>query len=467
MPPLATSRLRLGRALSGAALELPIERVLGNHWHIRGRTGSMKTVFATSLSMQWLAHSHHLVAVLDLGGDKAWAWQMLERCRQTPTRPCRLFSLDPGHGGCYFDPIKAVTAADSNLSRVASGICFGLNLVYGEGYGKSWFGRVNTATIIEALAGLVVRGLHNPGLHDLARELSRMARRLHPGRDASEALYAVDQLLRYTRLDTHPDPEANLDMRRAFEQGEALYFFLPTIFDPQPARAVAALAAWSIALEAARRTDQGDPVIPTHLFIDEFAQVVGGKSLEDLLTQVRKTGVQIYLLHQSTDQLLTRDHDLASIVRDNCTLKVLFTATNERDLDELQFYSLDVVRPRRGHSIQAHSISTSQQESVEPALSRNQIREVSDTAMQAFFCQQLGDGHHEPEPFEIEPACSKQAHAAWSLKPLRLTGPADDVPPLATGDDPARAARLTELRALLAAKQAELQWRPDSEAGSS
>src|SRR5690606_10054727 len=137
----------------------------------------------------------------------------------------------------------------------STGIARGLNLLYGEGYGKSFWSRLNQAVLHQAMDNLRARGIVLPTFYYVTMELRRMNRQSRASQHVSEAYLAAEQLLRYAVLTEKRSQQISLS--QAIEEGACVMFYLPTALHSAASTAIASLAAWCVFVEASMRFDEG------------------------------------------------------------------------------------------------------------------------------------------------------------------------------------------------------------------
>lgn len=444
----------------------------------RGETGGGKSVLMAALLLQFLlpqmvgrSEVYSPVVVIDLGGDLFMANLLMDECERLG-RTFRWLSLDPRDDSFTFDPLQSCNSLVGSCGRKANFVTAGLNLAYSEGFGTGYFGRLNLSTIREAFVQLEAKGIVAPGLVELGEELSLMAKRNRNSREAAEALYALDQLLDYEVLTRSNHAERLIDIDLALEQSHVLYFFLPTLQETLAARAVGTLAAWSVINAASHRKKRGLPTRTIPLVLDEAAQIAHGQSFQDALVLSRKYGIRKHILYQSEAQLRSaRGTDMSQVVRDNCAIKAFFTTdTNPKgsELADLQGYSEDETVPRRGTSVSGLRTTTSEHESEEPRVKRNQVIRVNQTFGEYFLVFKDGKGHREPIHVMSEFPTSLAKHVELSDRPLpakpqvasdRRTASISSHAPTMTVADSNRDHRHKMLTKLIRTIQQEEKWK--------
>lgn len=461
---MSTRYVAFGRTPDGESIHLEHNALLGINKLIRGKPGSGKTQLLMTVLGQLIAFGLYTIVIIDLGGDPVLFHYLKEQCQRSGTT-FRFLSLDGNDASYFFDPFQSGHAIRTNAARLANFVAAGLGLVYAEGYGSGYYSRLNLAVITRAVHSLVSKGAE-VSLQCLGEEFRKMARVPSRMKEAAEALFAMEHLLYYPQLTPSDDPEENIDIGRAIERGECIYFYLPTLLEPMTARAIGALVLWSVVVEAVKRKKLGLAPRRTIIGIDEFPQIIGGKNVEDILALCRKYLCELWLSHQTSNQLILRDGDLRPIVTDSTNLRVYFSLPTKDDIDEIVNYSKTATQYRKSTTARGYSSSITMQENELPTFDANTCKEISATFGHAVMIRDLGDGHRNPIHLVCEPPLDKAEYDRLSVLPLpqRLTplltpGPKE----LLVGDDlvsPAEVARRVALRELLKAKREALNgWR--------
>ena len=428
-----SQQIVFGRRADGSVLSFPVAELLERHSAIQGATGQRKTLFLLSFLTQFLADPTHSVVYVDLGGDQAAYWILENACRNLGIR-MQLFTLSRFHRSTFFDPLVNTRAFAEDTTIAAANVASGLSLSHSEGYGRNFWGRLNTASINEGFDWLATHGaVGRPhSLAELGAALRAIQRRNRQRTDSSEAVYAVDQILRYPTIGIAPNPQEQHSIGETIEYGGVSYFFLPTAIYGSTARAVGTFAAHTTMVEAADRLEQGKEPRVVHLAVDEFSQIASGRSnVEGQVTLSRKWGVQMHLVFQSREQMKTPDGDLGPILRDNCQ-RFLFTVASEDEQKELMACSEDEVKYLAQPQTSAFVPTTPLRSYLAPKLERNDILGINAKAMSAYAVLSLGDRHRDPIPFEVIPPTKSAAeHSALKRKrlprrlfplPLRVPG---------------------------------------------
>lgn len=194
-----TPMIRFGKTPDGVPVEFSYEALKSKHIHVSGQTGSGKSQFVARTVASLCEQPDTAIAIIDFGFDKAQCHYLREVCNDTG-KVFRLFSLDERDATESFEMFQSCAKLGGNIARIANFIAGALNLIYSEGYGRSFFSRLNTAVIASAVERLAHKGTE-VSLHGLAKELAKMAREPRRHKEASEALFALDQLLHYPQLE--------------------------------------------------------------------------------------------------------------------------------------------------------------------------------------------------------------------------------------------------------------------------
>lgn len=443
-----------------------VPRSLFGHMHVRGMTGSGKTSLTLiSLIRQLMrpypqqgGEARDPIFVFDLAGDANLFWNVREQA-DTAGRIFRFLTLDPDLDSYFFPPFQAVPVGESNIIRISQLLISALHLEFGLAYGGSYFSQQNLAALLQ-VARKLVRGGGNPSLEDVARYLDDPANR-REFKDAQQVRMTFDFLLEYPQLQSVGDTEREIDIARAIEHSEVVYFLCPTLTEPITARLVAGLGLYTTVNAAVQRTKRGDPPRRVRIVVDEFQEIVG-RSLAALLAQSRKFQVSLILANQSTSQLTSRDLSLADQVFEGTAVKQYFTSLGE-DVEVLQSVSRTKSQFLTGRTSGGMAQSSvSQREELVPMLDRDEILDVTYTFGRSVVTVNDGTGHTEPVILHQEHTAPdftnrpmEPRKVPFGTRASRERSRVGERIPL---DDPIRRARHGELRELIAAKVAAEHW---------
>ena len=444
------TRITIGTALNGKKLTVPRDFLKSCHTHIRGRTRQGKTSLSiTQLVFQLLKTypnsggqpTRDAFLVIDLGGDRGFfntvRRKVEEINKSTPDAPRKFrYFTHNSERSHTFDPIQSVPHDEKRSLRLCNLLVEAFHIDHGLDYGGNYFTQKNLLQLL-SVADQAVRQNKlgkDATIQDLVAYIDA-----NPVKDGDQIKMILTFLSRYEHLTPAQNPEFAIDMKQLITNQEFVYFFLPTLGEATTSRQIAGLALYSAvnaAMELADVVDEsGLSVPPTHLhvFVDEF-QEVAGRSFAALLAQSLKFNVSLYCANQTTEQLKSRDANLADVVRDNTALKIYYTVTGKEDIDELQNYSKDVrehlenERDPGGGFMETGG--TGRAEFITRKLSRETILDVSDTFGHCLVHISDGTGHKEPVPVRQKHLTTKAEHEINKRTPIAPI-------PLNTDDDSA------------------------------
>lgn len=446
-------------AQTGEPIHVERGFLAATHTHIRGRTGAGKTSRAMlPLILQLMGHEPRdggppeSIFIFDLGGDRGLFHCVRDAARHAG-RVFRFLSLNADDDWHYFDPFQAASKRREQIIDLAEMLIEAFSMEYGPIYGGQYFTQQDLRALLRVAEHLVKQksAATDVTIDDIARFLEKNQKRI-PDSDQIRAMF--DFLCQYPQLKPHlaPSREEVIDLKRVLENGEVVYFFLPTIGKTITVRPIAGLALYSLQQLAMRRPEEGLPPRRAWVFIDEF-QSIAGRSFENFLVQCRKFQMSLFLCHQSLDQLETKDSTLDQIVAKNTSLRMFFTAEGQDEIDELQAMSRTArvilhgtttqrseqettgnmrgfaytrshidssTRSSTASSAQSvgKSVGTNEREQIMPELEVNEIQEVSATDGQYFLVVNTGNGHMQPTPVQGLHLLLPASHLRASQLPL-------------------------------------------------
>jgi len=402
----------------GEPCAIPRDLLKNGHMHIRGRTRSGKSSLAITPLLAQLARPYDAYApdgtlikdfkdaifIFDLGGDLA-LFNLAKKLAGND-RMFRFLSLEEDDDWHYFDPLQAATDESDRLIRIAILLQQAFSLDHGLVYGGSYYSQRNLIALLNVARTVAQRVRRTKVRADIGEIASYLEQ--EKVKDAEEIRMIFQFLLEYRQLQP-PDPLADnvINMRRALEDAEVIYFFCPTIGEAMTARQIAGLGLYTLINAAIERVrllspqKRGKPLPHAWVFVDEF-QELAGRSYANLLAQASKFGLSLIMANQTTTQLATRDIGLADIVRDNTFAKMYFTVTGEEDIKAIQCFSKESSRMLSSESESAAALNfdSSQrrgwQESIVPALRTDEILHTSSTDRHCFLILDDGTRHREP-----------------------------------------------------------------------
>ena len=390
------------------------------HLHVRGRTRSGKSALAITPLLQQLIRPYTVadhdgkivqgfrdaVFVIDLGGDLA-LFNFAKKMADDPSndRKFRFLSLESKEAWDYFDPFQAAGHEDDRIIRIAILLQKAFSLDHGLAYAASYFSSRNLSSLLDVARKLTsqhkdARG--NLTLRDVSRHLEEAN-----VKDAEEIRMIFQFLTEYEQLEPFgpyddADPERNdlINLERSLEDGEVVYFFLPTLSESMTGRQIAGLALYTLISAAQRRVRKpkyqgGKPLPHAWVFVDEFQQLAGS-SYADVLAQASKFGLSLIMANQTTTQLDVRDLNLADIVRDNTFCKIYFTVTGEQDIKALKSFSKEDRDTLTNLTAAGFDSRASEQEYLTTVLRTDEILDTSSTNQHAYVLLDDGTGQREP-----------------------------------------------------------------------
>ena len=335
----------LGEAKVGGHPVLLDRRILHEHAHIMGSTGSGKTSRGLAPLIHQLIGDDCSVVVLDLKGDQPLFEEARERAKKTGCT-FKWFTSESGESTFVFNPLAQPHLAALTPVELADIYTRSLGLDHGEGYGRIHFSRANRTPLLKLLQ-------LEPEIDSLARLAHGLERRrseLFPTRRAQEHgddLVAVAQSLalidalnvtapREDGADPlkHPLPperrrklvEHAIQMEDALSQPSVYYFKLPGALHTASDREIGKFAL--NALFTAAYKCKGE-TLPVYLVIDEFQMLVS-EDLETVLSQARSMGIYVILSNQAPSQLGRVGKDLLESIEANTGLKQVFSIHDSR-----------------------------------------------------------------------------------------------------------------------------------------
>ena len=336
---------------------LPVP-TLREHAHILGATGGGKTSRAVLPLLAQLARfpktpdperQRGPIIVIDLKGEP-YLFQAVRAEAQRANRPFRFFTNEAGNASHVFNPLLELRAAGLIGAQVAESIRAALNLEHGAGYGPGYFSAVTRGYLgdlfarfpdVQSFAELeALRVKHRPTLDRAAREREQQAYELI----SNLQLLARRETLNITEA-TAPAPEVfaeRIQMARALDEDEVVYFFLRSHVEEAAVRYIASLAIECLYTACVRRSaDHPGTSKAAYVFIDEF-QIVAGRNFQLFMQQARSSGLALILSNQSREDLDTAG--LLDAVDQNTAYRQTFSVRTPqamRFLEELAGESVD------------------------------------------------------------------------------------------------------------------------------
>jgi hypothetical protein len=447
---------------TGQPVTVDREFLARGHTHIRGQSGAGKTTRALlPLILQLMAAPPDAdqdrpdpIFIFDLGGDNS-LFHCVRAAAESLGRTFRFLSLEHDEDWHFFDPFQAVNPGKSRIIHLASMLIEAFNLDNGQIYGGQYFTQQNLAALLEVARHLIQQQAADApvSIDQISTYLERNRKRV---RDSEQIRTMFAFLENYDQLRPHlaSSPDQLIDVARAIDAGEVIYFHLPTLGEAITARPIAGLALFTIQQIAQQRPRNNKSKRQAWVFIDEFHEIAG-RSFGRFLVQCRRFGLSLFLSHQDNNQLHDRDTALDRIVFTNTRTKMYFSITGQEETEELQSLSrtarvlLNVngtswstakgkgTATGQSFTTSYHNSNTDSRtrtettqtstggsrgtkEEIRPELEVNDILAVDGTEGQFFLTVKSGRGHTQPLPVQGLHVVNPQAHGAAFDKPLPL-----------------------------------------------
>lgn len=437
--------------------------ILHDHAHILGDSGTGKTSLALAPLIAQLirtarpdpqrGQAGHSIVILDLKGEPP-----LFRGTRIEARaaglPFKHFTNENGRPTHVFNPFLQPCFRELSPNQQAEILLQALGLEHGEGYGHSYFSRVNRAILSKTLIDYsrTAEPINSFKALQEVFENKLLFNVRDRQRDAAEELIATaGSLAGFDALTAAPQdvrmkliPQAVLDqaidMGDVLERPQVTYFYLPAAIETASVREIAKLALYSLLTAAVRHERIHGKPARVYLVIDEFQQIIA-KNLELLLRQARSKGIAMILANQAITDLQTNDGDLAPTVQANTRFRQYFSAgdlTQQRllmeasgeamfDLDRsfepeepLADDTAEWPRDGDGNLIRPGNVKISTR------LSRNDVIRMSDDKTQCLIQVQHGMGFAQFQGFPVLLRCGYHVSQATfeRHKALKWPGPA-------------------------------------------
>lgn len=300
--------------------------ILNEHAHIMGSTGSGKTAKGLiPLIEQLIRFRDSAVVIVDLKGDAA-LFQAARAAADATGAPFKWFTTEVGRSTFAFNPFDQGNDAYVSVGQMAENLIEALGLDHGDGYGASYFSRVNRRLLHSVFTQRERMGAGRlKSFRDLLRFLEKDWVAEKKERQDSFEMYAVveilagiDQLNVSAELPGFEEVAKNaIRMSEAIEKSQVLYFNLPQAIEGASSREIGRLVINALfrACYQHRRSELPGPKKRAYLVIDEFQNVVG-KSFTNVLEQGRSLGLSIILAHQHLAQLYKgTDQDFRDVIK--------------------------------------------------------------------------------------------------------------------------------------------------------
>jgi len=387
-------------------------KALSEHCYIVGETGSGKTALGITPLLIQLLRGHRIpgdkatpserppIVILDLKGDRALFNTAREEAKAIAKKSgedlndiFRFFTPESGKPSYYFNPLDDFYSGDRSFQQLASLLLESLNLSHGEGYGRSYFTRRNRQLLYAALDKGRERGQAPQNIDELYEIIYELSKESEY-KDASELVATLHSLSRYKLLSPTPEQrDYSIHMPDVLNKRQIIYFWLPSAIESTSVREIGKMAVYSILSAAIARQQQGLPLRQAYLFIDEFQQLAG-ENFKIILQQARSYGISNILANQSLLDLDTPDSDLRSTVQTNTRVKMFFSVTGAKDVNDLSKLSGEEIAILQSSSINSGGGSSeSFKESLKPRLTTNDIMQISDHPLEYILQISRGIGY--------------------------------------------------------------------------
>lgn len=433
--------------------------ILHEHAHILGDSGSGKSALGLAPLMSqlisasgrdrrhfaemdrpgWMQKDLSSIVVIDLKGDPALFHGARIDARKAGL-PFRWFTNQTGLATHIFNPFLQKHMRSVTPNQQAEIWLDSLGLSHGDGYGRSYFSRVNRRILSRILTTFGNRIDSFAKLHEYTQDekLDLLGKKLRITKkereDAAEVFAAIESLAAVTALNatsaqrtgkTDDDPalKHRIDMYDVCARPMVVYFYLPAAIEAASVKEIGQLALFSLLSAAVHREAKGLPNLQTYLFIDEFQQIVS-ENLEIVLRQARSKRIAAILANQTISDLITPTADLRPTVQGNTRFKQFFAATDLEQQKSLIEASGDTIDYLESWTLDGPGIKDGeirQSQTVMPRLSRNDVISISDKPTQSIVQISRGKGFAQFGGFPF--ALESQFHVSEDEYDRRVTMP--------------------------------------------
>ena len=323
-------------------------RVLNEHGHILGDSGSRKTSLGIAPLVNQLVRTANTepdtcsVVVIDLKGDPSLFHEAKQSARGAGV-PFKLFTDQVGSRTHIFNPFSQAYLARLTRTQRAEIIIQSLGLDYGEGYGPSYFSAVSRDLLVRIFERYSDISSFQRLLAYLSGQDSEFLRGVsrRQKEDAAHVAVVTRYLAAIHPLNACSDPsvESHIDDKAALEQQidaldvvtrpQVVYFYLPSLVVGGASRECAKLALYSL-LTAADRAGQRQH--RTYVFVDEFQRAVS-QNLATVMEQARSKRVSLILANHTLAQL--KQFGLDAVLQATTRFRQYFSASDLHQQDHL------------------------------------------------------------------------------------------------------------------------------------
>lgn len=390
----------LGRALEGNYPVLLHKKLLHQHAHLLGDSGSRKTSLGIApLIAQLIAARDCSVVVVDLKGDRA----LFETARLEAAQAgaeFRWFTTESDKSSHVFNPFEQSHLPRLTPNQKTQVVLTALSLDYGDAYGKGFFSAMNEIVLLTYLRHYDVHSFRE--LHQLLRDKGAYVAAGGNSKEWEKAQHLsvlADRLasihpFNLTRADLSGRPEAAaaaIDVAQILSKPQVVYFHLQSPREPLGAPAIAKMVMYALFSAAADRLPHQKQRV--YVIIDEFQQVVS-ENVQLVLEQARASNLAFVVAHQAQGQLDRKGVDIRDSVTSCTAVKQYFRISDEETREELMDLSGEAMyeslswtqKLKRWMSVDdddafspedADGDMVDVEESIGPRLDRNMLMDIS------------------------------------------------------------------------------------------
>ena len=389
--------------------------ILAEHAYISGGSGSGKTSLGILSLLVQLIRSGvpdennpegemPPIVIIDLKGEYALFHTVREEVRKQAEREgrtledsFRVFTSEKDMATHYFNPLGDMTYPDRYVADLANLLLDALELNHGPGYGRSYYSRKNYMLLHK-----VLQANDAATFDDLCNKMGQATKGNADERNqAFELMATLYGLTEFPQLKPPPDvdPSEMISMRQVIEKRQVVYFWLPTVESSIIAREIANLALFSYFSAMRQRAKSRQPIRQGYLVVDEFQKLAGDR-FSVILQQARGFGLSTILSNQSISDLKTPSFDLRPTVLQNTRMKLFFSFTDCRDMNDFAKRSGDELAYARSG---VYELAGDQQPDapffdkwshvVKSKVTTNDMLRVTDHPLQAYLDIRSGSGY--------------------------------------------------------------------------
>lgn len=333
---LSSSYLWLGVHATEDYPILLYRKILGEHAHLLGDSGSGKTALGMAPLLAQLASSDAVV-VIDLKGDMA----LFQTALQAGGDRFKFFTNEVGKATHVFNPIGQFSSEHISLNQICEIFLSALGLDHGEGYGRSYYSRVAR----NVLSKTITEYPDLTSFDELREKVKKITTSIQDANDSFELIAVIESLAAYPQLNYVGEDEIarnGINMPQVIKNREVVYFWLPAAIESATVKEIAKLALYTLFSSAYQHQRDTQETPRLWVFIDEF-QHIASLNFKLILQQARSMGMGLILANQSDNDLWTADVDLKGTVQSNTRFKQIFSIGNPKERMELSQASGEAV----------------------------------------------------------------------------------------------------------------------------